>query len=207
MDKEKLPLYELTINNIDYDAITAISLVDFPAIERDFLMFAKEESSMFQFGKADIEKKIITGPALIPNKNIYRSDQLRGEFEIFFSEDTVSKISQKFLKEHKQNSVTVQHQTSANNIYVFESWIIEDTENDKSNAIGFNDLPVGTWMVSMKIENDEIWDKIKEGEIKGFSVEAYVSQKLAELKIQDEIEDEDEEALKNIMSLLSDYLK
>ncbi len=208
MDKEdKLPVYELTMENLDYDSITAVSLVDFPAIEKDFMAFSKKSKGRFEFGKTDPEKKIITGAALIPDKLIYRFDMLRGEFEVFFSKDTIEKISQIFLKDHKQNSVTVQHENAVNNIYVFESWIIEDPKNDKANALGFEELPAGTWMISMKVDNDDIWDQIKDGDIKGFSIEAYVSSVLTELNVEPEkIITPEEEAVNMIKRLLEKYL-
>ncbi len=209
-EQEKIPVYELTMDDIDFDAITAMSIVDFPAVEKDFMKFAKKNKVKFEFGKADVDKKIITGVALIPDKKIYRFDMMKGEYEVFFSAETILKLSQKFLKEHKQSSVTVQHEYNANNIYIFESWIIEDGENDKANALGFKDLPSGTWMISMRIENNEIWEQIKNDELRGFSIEAYVSTILTDLEKQVFEEDvkeltDNEIMIKEIKRLLDDF--
>jgi len=186
--EEKLDLYELLIENIDFDALTAVSAVDFPAIEKDFMKFAKKGKMKFTFGKSDEDKRVITGPALIPNKKIYRFDMFKGEYEVFFSKDTVAQLAQEYLKNHKQSNVTIQHEYNANNMYIFESWIVEDPTNDKSNALGFTDLEPGTWMISMKVDNDEVWEQIKNDEIRGFSIEAFITTVLTDLKLENKPE-------------------
>ena len=180
MATEQLPLYELSLEDLNFDAITAVSLVDFPAIEKDFIAFSKDKRNEFEFANADTEKRIVTGPALIPGKEIYRYDMFRGEYNVIFNAESVEKIQQEYLLRSKHQDVTVQHEVNANHISAIESWIIVDPENDKANALGFTDLPKGTWMLSMKINNDEVWDMIKSGEIKGFSIEAYLSKQLIE---------------------------
>jgi len=180
--KKELPLYELTLENLDIDSITAMSIVDFPAVEENFIALNKQNKIQL----ADESKHIITGVALIPDKKIYRKDVEGNEFEVFFSAQTIELIAKLFLKQHRQDNITIQHESNANNIYVFESWIVEDSDKDKSNALGLGKFPKGTWLISMKVENAEIWSDIKEGNLNGFSIEAYVSKMLTNSKIRQE---------------------
>jgi hypothetical protein len=112
------------------------------------------------------------GAALIPDKQIYRrNDKTKDEYYIYFSKATIRKASELFLMNANQNNSTLEHSQKLKGMSVVESWIIEG-QNDKSKNYGF-DLPQGTWMISMKVNNDEIWDKVKLGEVKGFSIEGY----------------------------------
>ena len=161
--------------------INAISLVEEPAIESDFIYLSKEYK--IELKTANEEKKLVVGPALIPDKMIYRRDGA-DEFEVFFSKDTVRQASQLYLKNHKQGSTTLDHAVPVSNITVVESWIVEDTEKDKSAFYGLS-VPVGTWMVAMKIDNKDIWnDFIKTGEVKGFSIEGSFIDKLLKAQTQ-----------------------
>lgn len=155
--------------------VEIISLVKKPAIEVDFLKFSIAERMIF----AEADKQIITGPALIPDKLIYRIDESTGEeYNVFFSIDTVKKISEQYLMKFNQANVNLEHDTMVNDICISESWIIEDPTMDKSTSLGFS-LPKGTWMVSMKVNNPKVWNLIKSGEYKGFSIEGHLVQKLA----------------------------
>jgi hypothetical protein len=155
--------------------IEAISIVDRPAIQENFITL--KEQPKVDLAEVDNEKRILMGPALIPNKNIYREDE-DGEYYIYFSEDTVRKASELFLTRGNQNKSTLEHEASLHGLTVVESWIIEDDVHDKSKKYDFN-LPVGTWMVSMKVNNDEVWDKyVKTGLVKGFSIEGYFTDKI-----------------------------
>ncbi len=130
------------------------------------------------------------GAALVPNKNIYRRNG-EDEYYIFFSEDTVRKASELFLMRGNQNKSTLEHQAELYGLSVVESWIIEDDVHDKSRKYNM-DLPVGTWMVSMKVNNDEVWNNyVKTGLVKGFSIEGYFTDKIAMSKIN-EIHNEEE---------------
>ena len=150
----------------EFSGIEAISVVEFPAIEEDFIALKKHE---VQLAEVDKEKRILMGAALIPNKEIYRTNG-QEEYNIFFSEETVKKASELFLSRGKQNNSTLEHQVDLEGLSVVESWIIEDSEMDKSKKYGLS-LPKGTWMASYKINNKETWKKIKAGELNGFSVE------------------------------------
>lgn len=180
-----MKIIELIISN-DEDGIEAISLVDRPAIESNFITLAKEYE--MNLAEVDKEKKILMGPALIPNKMIFRKDG-DTKYQIFFSESTVEQASQMYLKNGNQSNATLQHKAKIDGMSLVESWIITDPAMDKSKSYGFS-LPKGTWMVSMKADNEEVWAKAKSGEIKGFSIEGYFADKLS-LELLPEIKDED----------------
>jgi hypothetical protein len=177
----------------DLSGVEAISVVEFPAIEENFIALNQQ----LQLAKVDDEKRILMGAALIPNKNIYRRNG-EDEYYIFFSDATVKKASELFLMNSNQNNATLEHQKKINDLSVVESWIVEDTEMDKSKKYGLN-APVGTWMVSMKVNNDTIWnDFVKTGKVKGFSIEGYFADKL-EMSLQKEQEEELIEKIKQII--------
>ena len=157
----------------EFSGIEAISVVENPAIEEDFIALKKHE---VQLAEVDAEKRILMGAALIPNKKIFRKGQ-EEDYYIFFSEDTVRKASELFLMNGNQNNSTLEHNIELNGMSVVESWIIEDEKKDKSRKYDF-DLPVGTWMVSVKVNNDDVWNQVKAGEVKGFSIEGYFADKM-----------------------------
>ena len=168
--------------------IEAISIVDEPAIEENFIALSKQQE--IQLAEVSKDKKILMGAALVPNKNIYRRNG-EDEYYIFFSEDTVRQASQLFLMRGNQNKSTLEHQAELHGLSVVESWIIEDEVHDKSRKYDM-DLPIGTWMVSMKVNNDEVWnDYVKTGLVKGFSIEGYFKDKL-EMSAIDDVENEEE---------------
>ena len=175
-------IVELIIDEKDEQSgIDAISVVMSPAIESNFIHLSKHEILLKE---VDAEKRIIMGAALIPNKQIYRkNEKTKDEYYIYFSEATIRKASELFLMNANQNNSTLEHSQKLKGLSVVESWIIE-SENDKSKNYGF-DLPQGTWMISMKVNNDEIWDKVKLGEVKGFSIEGYFADKL-EMSLKNE---------------------
>ena len=189
---------------IDEDAllsgIEAISIVDKPAIEENFI--ALKEQTKVNLTEVDKEKRILMGAALIPNKNIYRTDG-EDEYYIYFSDDTVRKASELFLMRGNQNKSTLEHEAELNGLTVVESWIVEDEVHDKSRKYGL-DMPVGTWMVSMKVNNDEVWENyVKTGLVKGFSIEGYFTDKLEMSKMDNDInENEATEILFEIQDFL-----
>jgi len=158
----------------DIMGIDAISIVENPAIEQNFLALKAEEIKLTEVSK---EKKILMGALLVPNKPIYRTGA-EGEYYIYFSKDTVEKASQLYLKNGNQNNSTLEHQHELNGLTLVESWIVEDAKYDKSRKYGLN-VPVGTWMGSVKVNNDEVWNEyVKNGKVKGFSIEGYFVDKM-----------------------------
>ena len=179
--------------NEDLAGVDAVSIVEFPAIESNFIALNQQ----LELAKVDDEKRILMGAALIPNKNIYRRNG-NDEYYIFFSDDTVRKASELFLMNSNQNNTTLEHDKKLKDLSVVESWIVEDTEMDKSKKYGLN-APVGTWMVTMKVNNDTIWnDFVKTGKVKGFSIEGYFADKL-EMSMQQEKEQELLNKIKDII--------
>ena len=168
-----MEVYELFIEeDSEFSGVEAISIVEEPAIEADFVALKVHK---MQMAEINAEKRILMGPALIPNKKIYRRSEEGDEYYIFFSEDTVRKASQLFLSKGNQNNSTLEHQYQLKGMSVVESWIVEDEKKDKSALYELN-MPKGTWMVSVKVNNEEVWEEfVKTGKVKGFSIEGYFS--------------------------------
>jgi len=147
-----------------------ISLVSAPAIEEDFMLF---NSKIESFKAIDEEKRVLTGIAMRPNMNIARRDDKGNLYYGFFSEETVVKAAELFFKQNSNaNNTNLEHEFEVEGVFVFESWIVADPKLDKSAALGFTNVKKGDWFVSMKIENDLVWENyLKTGLIKGFSVE------------------------------------
>ena len=184
-----------------HSGIEAISIVDRPAIEENFIALSKEHK--VELAEVDAEKRILMGAALIPNKNIYRQNEDE-EYYIYFSEDTVRKAAELFLMRGNQNQSTLEHEAELHGLSVVESWIIEDETHDKSRKYDM-DLPVGTWMVSMKVNNDDVWNNyVKTGKVKGFSIEGYFTDKLA-MSSEFVTEDEAKEILEEIFDHLRNH--
>lgn len=148
----------------------AISMVEEPAIKVNYVALAKQEEMDIKLSSD--ERHICYGPALIPNKDIYRNNGEQ-EFYINFTEESIVKMSQDFMKNFRQKEVNLEHEEDVDEVYVCESWLVEDPYKDKANALGFN-VPKNTWMIGMKVNNVDTWEKVKAGELKGFSVESAI---------------------------------
>jgi hypothetical protein len=161
-------IYELVIEDENIDEVFAISLVEEPAIESNFVFFDKEK---VQFAALNDEKRLVMGPILIPDKQILRIDGEGKPYHVFFKPETIKKLSEMYLKKKYTDSSTLEHDKKINGVTLVESWIKESLTKDKSSLYGLN-TPVGSWMGTFKIDNDEIWnDYVKTGEVKGFSIE------------------------------------
>jgi hypothetical protein len=183
MDKK---IIELIIDENDLQTgIHAVSVVHSPAIEENFIALSKHE---IELKEVDTEKKILMGAALVPNKQILRADKDGNGYYIYFSEDTIKKASELFLMRSNQNNATLEHKEKLNGMSVVESWVIDNPEMDKSKEYGFN-LPKGTWMISMKVNNEDIWNDVKAGKVKGFSIEGYFADKYEMSQEKDEREE------------------
>tara|TARA_R110000824_G_scaffold23996_1_gene84861 strand:- start:847 stop:1488 length:642 start_codon:yes stop_codon:yes gene_type:complete len=160
-------------------AIDAISLVSAPAIEQDFVFFGKEKNNL-TFAKLDNDKRMLISPALIPNKQIFRHDpNTDSDYYVYFSTETVAQASELYLRHNNHHKATYQHEERVSGVLTIESWIKEG-DQDKSKMFGY-DLPNGTWFVKMKIENEDLWQKIKSGELKGLSIEGYFVDKMEKM--------------------------
>ena len=170
-----MKIIELILDEDQEDiGVDAISIVENPAIESDFVALKNQE---IKLAEVDKEKKILMGALLIPNKPIYRNGE-EGEYYIYFSKDTIVKASQMFLQNGKQSNSTLEHSKALNGLTLVESWIVEDKAKDKTAIYGL-DVPVGTWMGSVKVNNDDVWNEyVKTNKVKGFSIEGYFADKM-----------------------------
>lgn len=164
---KKIKKYKVGIDSETY----AISMVESPAIESDFVALSKEEEKRV-FLESD-ERHMVYGAALIPDRDIYRNNGEQ-EFYISFTKESIEKMSQDFMKNYRQNEVTLDHEEMANDITITESWLVEDPYKDKANALGIN-VPKGSWMIGMKVNQIDVWERVKSGELNGFSVESMIS--------------------------------
>jgi hypothetical protein len=182
-----LPIYDaiLGANN----EIQLISLVDSPAIQRDFVYF-NEEKQLQYFNE---DQQMIVTPIIIPDKLIFRSNNTLGEFYTKFSKETIKKINYQYAKDNNFNKSNLNHKDSVKGIIMLQNWI-KESQDDKSNLYGFSDLPIGTWFGIYKIDNQDVWNKIKSGDINGVSIEGYLTyqkeefkQEFSEITINDEL--------------------
>lgn len=187
LDEEKL------LHGID-----AISIVEHPAIEEDFITMSKDQK--MEFKEVDQEKKILMGAAMIPDKPIYRRDGDE-EYYVFFTKDTIRRASELYLMNGKQSNATLEHQEKISGLSLVESWIIEDPEKDKSRAYGL-EYPVGTWMVSMKVNNQDIWEEyVKSGKVKGFSIEGWFMQRESAIELSSQLSEIESEEGEHLLEL------
>jgi len=196
-----MKLIELILDDDEAIGVEAISVVENPAIESDFIALQNQEIKLAEIDK---EKRLLMGALLIPKKPIYRKSG-EDEYYIFFSEKTVQKASQMYLQNGNQSNSTLEHDAELQGLTLVESWIVEDKDKDKSALYGL-DVPVGTWMGSVKVENEDLWnDYVKTGKVKGFSIEGYFADKLERPK--EEIEEnlsEDDKLIDELKKILSE---
>ena len=179
--------------NIDDEltGINAISLVESPAVEKDFLCFSKEKETVkLNFDNA---KRVISGVVCLADTPIYRYSEGYGEYYVVFSKETIQKMVEKFAKMDLFKSVNLQHDDTkfVDGIYMFESYIINKERG--INPVEFSDIPDGSWIASYKVENDELWDEIINGnKLNGFSLQGlfFLEEKLSDQKPVEETFDE-----------------
>ena len=180
--------------------IEAISIVESPAIEEDFIALKSDEIKLAEISK---DKKLLMGALLVPNKPIYRKSD-KEEYYIYFSKDTILKASQLYLKNGNQNNSTLEHQHQLSGLTLVESWIVESETQDKSRLYNLN-VPVGTWMGTVKVNNDEVWNEyVKTNKVKGFSIEGYFADKMENKKepVEESFEIEAQELLSKIEKIV-----
>jgi len=181
--------------------VFAISLVHDPATAEHFIAMAKQDK-IVTLAKVDEEKRILMGLVLQPEQLIYRVDENGNEFEMFFSEETIRDFSQNFFQSGFQLNSKLEHDTPIEGVTFTESWLVADPKKDKSAAYGLS-YPVGSWLVSMKVDNDDIWNNyIKTGELRGFSIDGMVE--LEEVNLKTDIQMSKEN--KSILALLKDIV-
>ncbi len=201
-----MKIVELIIDELDENSgIDAISLVENPAIEENFLALSKNKE--YKFAEIDAEKRLLMGAILVPNKPIYRKDG-EEEYYIYFTKDTVRKAAELYLTKGNQNNSTYEHFEKINGVSLVESRIVESKQKDKSVLYGM-DLPLGSWVGSVKVYNDDIWNEyVKSGVVKGFSIEGYFADKAERPneKFKDELSQEIE-AGKKLLKIKEDLVR
>ena len=175
----KLPIYKISLDN-SADGIAKMSLVEFPAVEQDFLAFTRQESIKFSINE---EKRIVFGPAIRADYPIYRVSPTMGEYFTVFTKDVIEELYQKFMIDGLQNQVNLEHSTDTDGVYLIQSFIKDI--NKGVNPVDFPSVEDGSWFVAYKVINDDVWNKVKQGEFNGFSIEGWFG--LEEVK-EDELE-------------------
>ena len=176
-------IFELVIDDDNIDEVFAISLVESPAIESNFVFFGKE----IKFAAVDTDKRMLMGPILVPDKRIIRMDGEGKPYYVFFKPETIKRLSEKYLQNKYTDAATLEHDKKIEGVTLVESWITESRVKDKSAMYGLS-VPVGTWMGTFKIDNEDIWqDFVKTGAVKGFSIEGMFSHKLVEASMIEDI--------------------
>jgi hypothetical protein len=178
IDEDKLPIYEIVVDDNDETGISLISLVDEPAIIMKGMTF--NDNTIMSFKEID-DKQIIVGPALIPNMRIYREDEKYGRYFVRFTPETIEKMVEKFNKYGSNRKINIDHSNQMVDAFIMEDWIVEDEVYDKSRKYGF-EVPKGTYMIKVKIEDRDFWLKEVKGNGKfGFSIEGLLGQQLVKL--------------------------
>lgn len=191
----ELPIYKLTIRENDPNTgVEFVALVDDPAIKRNYHFF-KAEKQLFQI--QDEEKRVVSGPLMVADMPIFRKagGKMKTDYYAVFDADTIWQIGQKFFKENKGASVNLMHQPDlkVNGVYCFESFFI-DSKRGINTPTGFDTLSDGSWFGSFKVDNDAVWEEVKAGTFKGFSVEGMFEMELAETA--------DEKLMNEVMAIL-----
>ena len=199
-----MKLYELILSDEEVQGIDAISVVGSPAMESQFVMLSEEKK--VSFAKIDNEKQILLGVAMIPEKKIYRIDPDTNEdFNVFFSKETIKRASELNLKKGNQSNANLEHSKLALSGTIVESWIVEDTQKDKTALYGI-DAPVGSWVVAMKIEDKEQWKLCKENGT-GFSIEGMFNEKVILNKVDMDLKQLKDELVSEFKAMFAKEVK
>lgn len=176
----ELPVYKIVVNEDDDTGVDFVSLVDRPAIQKDFMLFSQQQKQGYSI--QDEEKRIVTGPAMLADLPIYRYDDVRGEYYVTFDAPTIWTIAKKFVRKNFYKAVNTDHETPVDSgVHMIESYFI-DRERGVMPPKGYEDAKDGSWFLTYLVDNDELWAKVKAGEWKGFSVEGFF-----DMEEQDEV--------------------
>ena len=198
---KKLPLYEITVDENEEAFVDAIAFVDKPAIESNFLAFSEQKELSFSL---DNEKMELIGAAMIPNLKIFRKDESGNGYEVFFSKDTIRKTAQIFFSKGFQGNLNISHSATPANSYVFQSYIVD---NEKGiNSPSSIDAPDGSWVIGVKVQDEAVWNDIKSGKVKGFSVEGLFNLTPAKIKQEHSKQDSEELELLNLLKEINSIL-
>jgi len=193
--------YELILKDAE-DEVFALSLVNSPAIMQNFIYFGVDQKEVIKFAEVDSDKHTIVGPILVPDLKIIRLKDDGSPYYVTFSKDTVKAIAQKYIKDNNANNITVEHASEVKDVSLVESWIVDSPKYDKAKAYGLNVKP-GTWMGVFKVENPQVWAKVKSGDYKGISLEGLFTHELIKASAV-HLADSTEEI---IVKMISDIIK
>lgn len=184
MDVKKIKKYKVGIDS----ETEAISMVTEPAIDSDFVFLSKDKAIVKEAFSND-DKHMVYGAVLRPDFPIYRNDG-ENEYYLEFTSESIERMARDYMMNYRQGNVTIQHEEYANEVFMVESWIKQDMDKDKSVSVGLDkSLPIGTWFCGFYVNNNDVWERIKSGELKGFSVEAMIDlEDFAKVKKEDEFE-------------------
>lgn len=203
--EEEYPVFEIYVSEDDASGVRLVSLVEDPAIQMKGMAFSQKETiKSFDF-KAQKDQQIIVGPAMVPNKKILRKDEDGNKYFVVFKADTIRKMVEKFNRNGTNRRINIDHTNKMVDAYIMENWIVEDEYYDKSRKYGF-EVPIGTWMVAVKVEDEKFWrEEVKENGKYGFSVEGIMGQKpmnysLSEIKLEDYIDGLSEEEILHLFN-------
>jgi hypothetical protein len=199
--KKDLPLYELFIDPETDRLVSAVALVEYPAIESDFIAFA-EASLRLQFNDDKME---LLGAGMIPDLPIYRKDKDGYEYNVVFSKDTVREIAQQYFKSGFQANTNLHHKAIPAHSYIYQSFLVDESKGIKAPK-GI-DVPDGSWIVGVKVENADVWQSIKEGKVKGFSIEGDFRYKEVFENIKKQIKNKEDEELLQLVKQFINKIK
>jgi len=196
-----MKIYEMLLGEDDQLGVSAVSLVNTPAIMSDWVALGDQKPILL--AEVSKDKQVLLGAALIPDKPIFRKGENGAEdFYIYFSKETIAKTAQNFFKNNNQNNATLEHDVKLAGMTIFESWIVEDSKLDKSAKYGLN-LPEGTWAISMKVDDQDVWDNyVKNDKVFGFSIEGQFSNALrreSDMNFSDEVLDKTLDMIRQIV--------
>lgn len=197
-----MKVYEAVFNEQEQAGVFAVSLVENPAMQDEWIALSEHK---IELTSVDDDKKLLLGASLIPDKKIYRN-QNGHEFYLTFSADTIRQLAHSYNKNQNNNNATYEHEVKLSGMSVVENWIVEDPKNDKSNVFG-KEYPKGTWVTMMHVDNDEVWDRVKKGEVKGFSIEALTGIEKINLNLNIMTKDDLKGAIDDLKSFLTSNKK
>lgn len=175
MDKKRI--VKCVIDENGMLGLTAMGLVDVPAIEENWVALSSEK---IKLSSVDKERRMLYGAALIPEKLILRIDKNNEEYYMKFERETIERLAHDFYKKNLHHTTNLQHQYPVTGVTIVESWLKEGN-SDKSLALGLSDLPDGTWFIGAKVDDDTVWEEVKSGTIRGFSIEGMFTEQSVEM--------------------------
>lgn len=200
-----MKLFEMLIDETkELFGVNALSIVENPAIQSDFVALGDEKPIML--AEVSKDKQILMGAALIPDKPIFRKGE-EEDYYIYFSKETIAKTAEAFFRNSNQNNATLEHNETLEGMTIFESWLVEDPKFDKSAKYGLN-VPSGTWMVSMKVDDNDVWNNyVKNDKVFGFSIEGTFANKLVkDVELSEQVELSEDDVLNETLNMIKTFV-